>query len=334
VAVAFVTGATGQDGSYLCQALAATGWDVHALVRRMPDGSEDRGLADLLDWVPGLVVHEGDLVDFATVRRLVAEIEPVEIYNLAGISSVAYSWQDPVTTGIVSGVAVASVLQAAWALQEATGNAVRVLQPSSAEIFGEAEVSPQDELTPIRPRSPYGAAKAYAHHMVGVYRSRDLHASATILYNHESPRRPVTFVTRKITQGVARIAAGLDDSIALGTLDVSRDWGWAPDYVGAMIAAMRHPHADDFVVATGQAHTVAEFVRVAFERVGIDDWKRYVVTDPAFVRPVDASVQLGNAAKARRELGWAPSVAFEEIVHAMVDHDVAILAGNASVNPA
>ncbi len=226
----------------------------------------------------------------------------------------------------MSGVSVASVLDTAWRLQERTGRDVRVLQASSAEIFGQAEKAPQDESTPVRPRSPYGAAKAYGHHMVGIYRSRDLHACSVILYNHESPRRPLSFVTRKITHGVARIAAGLDDQLTLGSLDVVRDWGWAPDYVDAMIAAVRHPEPDDYVVATGQPHTVADFVEAAFARVGISDSARYVRTDPEFVRPADASVQLGDAGKARQVLGWRPTTDFVGVVDAMVDHDVALLA--------
>ncbi|QTE30242.1 GDP-mannose 4,6-dehydratase [Pengzhenrongella sicca] len=332
--IAFVTGATGQDGSYLCEALAREGAEVHALVRRGPGGAQDPGLDELLTWVPGLIVHEGDLADAATVDRLVAEIAPDEIYNLAGISSVAYSWAHPVTTGIVSGVAVASVLHSAWLLQERTGRTVRVLQASSAEIFGDAPESPQTEATPVRPRSPYGAAKAYAHHMVGVYRARELHASAAILYNHESPRRPEAFVTRKITRGAARIAAGLDTVLTLGTLDVTRDWGWAPDYVQAMTSIVRHEAADDFVIATGVGHTVADFVRVAFARVGIEDWQAHVRTDPAFVRPADAAIQLGDASKARRELGWSPSTAFEQIVASMVDHDVELIADGGRGTPA
>ncbi|MBB2922897.1 GDP-mannose 4,6-dehydratase [Cellulomonas cellasea] len=330
----FVTGATGQDGSYLCELLAREGHEVHALVRGGSEDEPDPGLADLLERVPGVVVHDGDLADTAGLAALVDGIEPDEVYNLAGISSVAYSWREPAATGLLSGVAVAAVLDAAWALQERTGRAVRVVQASSAEIFGDAEHAPQDESTPVRPTSPYGAAKAYAHHMVGIYRARGLHAASVILYNHESPRRPPTFVTRKITQGAARIAAGLDDVLTLGSLDVTRDWGWAPDYVDAMVAAARHDSAGDFVIATGVPHTVEDFVRLAFSRVGIEDWQARVRTDPAFVRPADASVQLGDASRARRELGWTPTTTFEQLVAAMVDHDVALLADGSDPSPA
>jgi GDPmannose 4,6-dehydratase len=324
VPVALVTGATGQDGSYLCELLAAEGTEVHALARPGSLDVDDAGRELLRASVADLVWHEADLADPVALAAVIADVAPDEVYNFAGVSSVAQSWQDPVTTGTVTGVAVASLLHAAWRLQEDSGRPVRVVQASSAEIFGDAP-APQTEATPIRPRSPYGAAKAYAHHMVDVFRARDLHAATVILYNHESPRRPTTFVTRKITHGVARIAAGLDRTLTLGSLDVTRDWGWAPDYVAAAVAAIRHERADDFVVATGVPHTVADFVRVAFAEVGIDDWQAHVTTDPAFVRPADAAVQLGDAGKAARELGWTPTVTFDGVVAAMVAHDVELL---------
>lgn len=323
---ALVTGATGQDGSYLCQRLAAEGTRVHAMVRAVSGPGRDPGLDDLLRWVPDVVVHEGDLADGPGVAALVEEIAPDEVYNLAGISSVAYSWQEPALTGLVSGVAVASVLEGALRVQRATGRPVRVVQASSAEIFGDATQVPQDEQTPVRPRSPYGAAKAYAHQMVGVARSQGLHASAVILYNHESPRRPLSFVTRKITHGVARIAAGLEETLTLGSTDVTRDWGWAPDYVEAMVLAARHTEPDDFVVATGEPHTVADFVQAAFERAGVADWRDRLRTDPAFVRPAESTVQLGDPGKARAVLGWEPTHRFGEVVAAMVDHDLELLA--------
>ncbi len=328
---ALVTGATGQDGSYLCESLASDGVEIHALIRPPVDGEPpEPGLAELVAAVPGVVLHEADLADDAELRRVVSSVAPDQIYNFAAISSVAASWEQPLVTGLVSGLSVATLLHAAWELGESTGRPVRFLQASSAEIFGDAEQVPQDESTPVRPRSPYGAAKAYAHHMVGVYRARGLHASTVILYNHESPRRPPVFVTRKITQGVARIAAGLDDTLTLGSLDVRRDWGWAPDYVAAALAAVRRDVGDDYVIASGTAHSVEEFVAAAFARVGIVDWRRYVRTDPAFVRPADVSLQVGNAAKARRLLGWQPTVDFDAIVAAMVDHDVELLRADAA----
>jgi GDPmannose 4,6-dehydratase len=315
---ALVTGATGQDGSYLVEQLLAEGTEVHALARDEDGAHGPAGLPD------GVHAHRGDLTDGPAMERLVAEVAPTEIYNLGGLSSVALSWQEPALTAQVSGVAVGHLLQAAFELQEGAGIPVRFVQASSAEIFGHAERVPQDEDTPIRPLTPYGAAKAYAHHLVGVYRARGLPASACILYNHESPRRPETFVTRKITAGAARIARGLEDGLAMGNLDARRDWGWAPDYVGAMVLAARADEPGDYVVATGVAHSVRDFVAAAFRAAGIQEWERHVTLDPRFARPSDAPEQLGDPSRAREMLGWSPSVDFEEIVRRMVEHDLAL----------
>ncbi len=317
---AFVTGITGQDGGYLTERLLAEGVTVHGLVH----GRDEQADA-LLERCPAAVLHEGDLTDTGRIGSLIAELTPDEVYNLGGISSVAFSWQQPVLTGQVSGLGAVAVLDACWRTQEQTGRPVRVLQASSAEIFGNPEQAPQNELTPLRPGTPYGAAKAYAHQMVSVFRSRGLAASAVILYNHESPRRPETFVTRKITAAAARIAAGRQESLSLGSLDVRRDWGWAPDYVEAMVRAVRHPQADDYVIATGESHTVAEFVAAAFDAAGVADWQSRVRVDPSFVRPVDVAEQRGDAAKARAVLGWAPTLDFAGIVAAMVEADLAAL---------
>jgi GDPmannose 4,6-dehydratase len=319
---AFVTGITGQDGGYLVEQLLAEGTEVHGMFR--PD--DDDAVRDLLSRAPGVVLHQGDLGDADRLGELVAVIEPDEIYNLGGISSVAYSWQEPVLTAQLSGVAAAAVLEAAWKLQENTGRRVAFLQPSSAEIFGYAAVSPQDESTPVRPVSPYGAAKAYAHHMARVYRGRGLHVATCIFFNHESPRRPPAFVTRKITAAAARIGSEGSGVIRLGNLDARRDWGWAPDYVDAMVRAVRHEIAGDFVVATGETHTVADFAEAALRRAGLgDDWREHVEVDAEFLRPVDAPTLVGDAGKARRELGWKPTVRFEELVGRMVDHDMDLL---------
>ncbi|MET3806923.1 GDPmannose 4,6-dehydratase [Nakamurella sp. UYEF19] len=316
----FITGLSGQDGGYLAEQLLAAGDEVHGLVREQdrPAPSSD-GTGPQLG---AAHLHIADLTDTPALTALIKEIAPDEIYNLAGISSVAKSWAEPVATGEVSGLAVAAVLQAAWELSEARGSSVRVVQAASAEIFGNPVISPQDESAPIAPVSPYGAAKAYAHHMVGVYRGRGLHAVSAILYNHESPRRPTAFVTRKITRTAALIARGEADELALGNLDARRDWGWAPDYVDAMVRAARHDVASDYVIATGVSHSVSEFVAAAFTHAGITDWERYVRVDPAFVRPVDAVELTGDSSRARAELGWAPTLAFDEIVAAMVDTDL------------
>jgi GDPmannose 4,6-dehydratase len=315
---ALVTGATGQDGSYLVERLVAEGAEVHALVRA-DDGAGAGALPT------GVQPHVGDLTDGEAMASLVAEVEPTEIYNLGGLSSVALSWEQPALTAEVTGVAPGHLLKAAYDLQERTGAEVRFVQASSAEIFGRTSGAPADEDTPIRPLTPYGAAKAYAHHVVGVYRARGLHASSCILFNHESPRRPETFVTRKITAGAARIARGQQDGLAMGNLDARRDWGWAPDYVEAMALAARADEGRDYVVATGVSHSVREFVAAAFRAAGIEDWERYVSLDPRFARPSDAPDLVGDAGRARNLLGWSPSMTFEEIVARMVRHDLDLL---------
>ncbi|WP_426592764.1 GDP-mannose 4,6-dehydratase [Cellulomonas sp. McL0617] len=319
---AFVTGISGQDGTILAAALAADGIEVHGLVRSADEEAQQRTVLPA-----GVVLHLGELTDRARVGELVDSVRPDEIYNLAGISSVAYSWEHPTVTGEVSGLAAVGVFEAAWSLQERTGRAVRVLQASSAEIFGRPDRTPQDEGTTVRPISPYGAAKAYAHQMAGIFRGRGLHVATTILYNHESPLRPTTFVTRKITAAAARIAHEGGGTLSLGSTAVRRDWGWAPDYVDAMTRALRHTTADDFVVATGVTHTVAEFVETAMRHAGVADWEAHVETDEGLVRPADAAEQIGDATKAHEVLGWRPTVTFDELVGRMVDHDLAIVRG-------
>ena len=321
--VALVTGITGQDGSYLLERLLADGVEVHGMVRAGDDLPPQ-----VRDALPQIELHSGDLADEQSLAVLVRKVAPDEVYNLAGISSVAWSWREPAMTGAVSGVAVAHLLEAAWQLQESRGRRVSFVQASSAEIFGQPTTSPQDEFTAIAPTNPYGAAKAYGHHMVGIYRSRGLAASSCILFNHESPRRPPTFVTRKITQAAARIARDGGGKIRLGNLEVRRDWGWAPDYVDALVSAARHASGDDFVIATGHTHSVAEFAAAALARVGITDWEKWVETDQQFVRPVDATELAGDASKARHDLGWQPTIDFAGLVDAMVDHDLALVAAS------
>lgn len=314
---ALVTGATGQDGSYLCERLLDEGTAVHALYH-----AESGPSLDSLPWAERVAWHHGDLADTGGVRGLVAELAPDEIYNLGGISSVALSWREPLLTAEVTGLGAAGLYDAAWHAQEESGRAVRVLQASSSEIFGSPAASPQDEDTPLRPVTPYGAAKAFAHHLATAYRERGLGVSACILYNHESPRRPDTFVTRKITRGAAAIALGVADDLALGNLDVVRDWGWAPDYVDAMVRANRAESAGDYVVATGIGHSVRDFVAAAFRAAGITDWEPYVRIDPAFLRPTDPATLVGDASRALDRLGWAPTVSFDQLVSAMVAADL------------
>lgn len=322
MSIALITGITGQDGSLLAERLVAEGAEVHGLVR-----SGDAGRELLIRRVPKVILHDGDLAEPDSLRELVLRLAPDEIYNLGGISSVAQSWELPVLTAQVTGLAAVALLDAAWRLQQETGRAVRFLQASSAEIFGTAPQSPQTEQTPIRPLSPYGAAKALAHHAVGVYRARGLAASTCILFNHESVLRPEQFVTRKITRAAAAIAAGRQDHLSLGSLDVRRDWGWAPDYVEAMMLAIRHDPADDYVVATGVSHSIAEFVAAAFQRAGIPDWQQRVRLDPSFVRPTEVTEQVGDATRARTVLGWQPRVGFDEFVGLMVEHDMQAAGG-------
>lgn len=314
-----VTGVTGQDGGYLAERLVAEGSEVHGLVH-----AGDPQAAALLARLPQVRLHDGDLTDTASLERVVADVAPDEVYNLAGVSSVARSWAEPVLTADVTALGVARLLE----VLARSGREVRFVQASSAEVFGDAQVAPQDERTPLQPTSPYGVSKAFAHQLVGLYRGQGMHAVSLILYNHESPRRPLSFVTRKITHTVARIAQGLEDRLVLGNLEARRDWGWAPDYVDAMLRAARADAPQDFVIATGEAHSVEEFALAAFARAGVEP---RIEVDPAFARPADPALLVGDATRARTVLGWAPTVGFVELVGRMVDADLAaVTAGNAS----
>lgn len=306
---AFITGIGGQDGTYLAERLLADGLEVHALALDA-DGHPAH-------CPEAVVLHRGDLADVDGTRRLLLDVAPGEVYNLAAISSVAQSWDEPDLTARVNGQAAVALMESARQV-----GGVRFVQASSAEIFGEPAESPQTEATAVRPVNPYGAAKAYAHLAAGVLRQRDEHVSSVVLYNHESPRRPERFVTRKITSTVAAIARGDADRLALGNLEARRDWGWAPDYVDAMVRAARAEAPGDYVVATGVAHSVRELVAAAFDAAGIDDWEPLVHQDPAFFRPADPTELVGDASRAREVLGWAPTVGFEEIVRRMVEADL------------
>jgi GDPmannose 4,6-dehydratase len=318
VPTALITGIAGQDGAYLACLLREKGYHVVGLVQ--PGTVIDPPVARLLGETE--LMH-GDLRDGLSLRDAVAASDPDEVYNLAGISSVALSWNEPERTADVNAIGVLRLVRALVAHSARTGRMPRLLQASSAEIFGHAEVSPQDESTPLRPRNPYAVSKAFAHEIVATYRQGSgLAASTVILYNHESPLRPPTFVSRKITRTVAEIALGRTDRLVLGDLDAQRDWGHAVDYARAMWLALQHDEPGDYVVATGQVHSVREFAAAAFAVVGITDWQSHVSTDQEFVRPTEAGLLVGDANRARKVLGWAPEVDFAGLVSAMVQFDL------------
>lgn len=319
---ALISGIAGQDGSYLSETLRKRGWDVYGILR--PGGNQCQSWtgADSPTFI------ERDLMDSEGIAEIVRDVSPDFIFHLGGISSVWQSWQDPTAVTKINAVSGVSLLDASMKLQERTGKVVTFVNASSAEIFGEAIEAPQSEETPLAPVSPYGASKALVHSLVQSFRSRGLAASNAILYNHESPRRPPAFVTRKITRAVAQISLGQLDSITLGNIEARRDWGWAPDYVDCIERIALAPFSDDYVVATGTSHSVAEFVSAAFACVGVDDWEKYVLVDDALQRPSDAVEMIGNSAKAESKLGWKATKSFEEIVESMVQHDIAWLSEN------
>lgn len=278
---------------------------------------------ELLALVPSAILHEGNLASFDDVQRVVNDSAPDEIYHLAAASSVTGSWENPVTTTDLNGTGSVRVLDAAKRFGERSGTAPRVLLASTAEMFGQPEASPQNEHTPIQPVSPYGAVKAFAHNMAHIFRSQGMFASTVILYNHESPRRPDTFVTRKITKAAARIANGSGERLTLGNIAARRDWGFAGDYVRAMRLAVQAEQPDDYVVATGVAHSIEDFVAAAFNAAGIADWQRHVEVDADLLRQSDPASLVGDAAKAREILGWVPAVSFDGLVKMMVESDLA-----------
>ena len=311
--VALVTGVTGQDGHYLSRRLLDEGYAVHGVV------SPTRGAVGLAEQVSP---HSTDLTDARAVASLLDRITPDLVFHLAAISSVAASWDDPVASTAVNSLSTAALLDGCLRVQDRTGHRVTVVNASSCEIFAGADDSPQTEVTPIQPISPYGAAKAMGHMLCQVYRAKGLEATNAILYNHESPIRPERFVTRKITKAVAAIAAGRQDRLVVGDLGITRDWGWAPDYVDAMYRMALHGKGDDFVVATGEAHSIADFVGAAFAAAGITDWADLVDTDPALLRPADRPSMVGDAGKAAAILDWRPTKTFPDIVAAMVVSDL------------
>ena len=313
VKTALITGITGQDGSYLAELLLAKKYEVYGIVRRLSTPNISR-IENIVDKVTLL---EGDLTDQSSLNIAMRTAQPDEVYNLAAQSFVATSWNQPVLTGDVTGLGVVRLLEA---VRHFCPDA-KVYQASSSEMFG-AVPAPQNEETPFKPRSPYGVAKVYGYHATVNYReSYNMFCCNGICFNHESPRRGIEFVTRKITDGVARIYHGLAKELRLGNLDAKRDWGFAKDYCIAMYLMLQQKESDDYVIATGQSHSVREFVELAFKEVGLN-YKDYVMVDKQFYRPVDVNVLQGDASKAKKVLGWSPKTSFEELVQMMVREDV------------
>ena len=322
---AFITGITGQDGSYLAELLLDKGYQVVGGVRRASTTNYWR-IEHLLDRI---TLKPADLLDQLSLIRVIEDVKPDEIYNLAAMSFVPASWDQPMLTGEFNAQGVTRVLEAVRHVNPR----IRLYQASSSEMYGKVREVPQTELTPFYPRSPYGVSKVYAHYITVNYReSYDLYAVSGILFNHESPRRGLEFVTRKVTDGVARIKLGLAESLSLGNLDAKRDWGFAGDYVRAMWMMLQQDRADDFVIATGESHSVRDLVEIAFGHVGLD-WQKYVRLDPKFLRPAEVDHLIGDASKARATLGWTPDVDFSRLVTMMVDADLARLTA-ASGTPA
>jgi GDPmannose 4,6-dehydratase len=315
---ALITGITGQDGSFLADLLLEKGYEVHGMVRRSSTETFQR-LQHIRD---DITLHTGDLLDQRSLTDVLRETTPHEIYNLAAMSFVAASWTQPVLTAEFTGTGVTRMLEA---MREAAPDS-RFYQASSSEMFGKVLEVPQTESTPFYPRSPYGVAKAYGHFITVNYReSYDLFACSGILFNHESERRGLEFVTRKVTHGAAAIKLGMQTELALGNLDAERDWGYAKDYVEAMWLMLQQDEPDDFVIATNEAHSVRELVEISFERCGLDS-KEYVKIDPRFYRPAEVDHLIGDYGKAKEKLGWEPKTSFEDLVKLMVDADLELLA--------
>ena len=327
---ALITGITGQDGMYLAEHLLGQGYTVWGLIRGQNNPKRERVEAA----IPAVELVEGDLCDQGSLISAVQRVQPDEVYNLAAISFVPLSWNQAELTGATTGLGVLRMLEAIRIVEGVTPSAagpragrIRFYQASTSEMFGKVRETPQNEHTPFYPRSPYGVSKVYGHYITVNYReSHGMHASSGILFNHESPRRGLEFVSRKITNGAARIKLGKQRELLLGNLDARRDWGFAGDYVRAMRLMLQQPEPDDYVVGTGETHSVQEFVAIAFGHVGLD-WREYVKVDQRFVRPAEVDQLTADSAKARRVLGWAPETTFEQLVSLMVEADLAFEAG-------
>jgi GDPmannose 4,6-dehydratase len=321
---ALITGITGQDGRFLADLLHSKGYQIFGLLK----GQANPKAAVVRQDHPYVELVEGDLTDLPSLVRAVEYAKPDEVYNLGAISFVAMSFQQAELTANITGTGVLRILEAIRMVGGPTNNPIRFYQASSSEMFGKVRETPQTERTPFYPRSPYGCAKVYGHDITVNYReSYDMYACSGILFNHESERRGLEFVTRKITNAVARIKLGLQDQLVLGNLDPRRDWGYAGDYVEAMWLMLQQDQPDDYVVATGETHEVREFVGKAFAHAGIDDWERYVASDPRFLRPAEVDLLVGDATKAETKLGWRRKVSFDELVARMVDYDLAVESG-------
>ncbi|KQR24023.1 GDP-mannose 4,6 dehydratase [Agreia sp. Leaf335] len=317
---ALISGITGQDGLYLAELLLRKGYEVFGLMRGQ--NNPKRELVETT--VPGVKILTGDLTDLSSLLRALQSSQPDEFYNLGAISFVAYSWENAHLTSEVTGMGVLNALEAVRLYSNDDPRKVRFYQASSSEMFGKVQTVPQNEDTLLWPRSPYGVAKVYGHYMTINYReSYGMHASSGILFNHESPRRGPEFVTRKVTQAVARISLGLQQDITLGNLDARRDWGFAGDYVDAMWRMLQQDEADDYVISTNETHEIRELLELAFKAVNIDDWVPYVKQDPRFMRPAEVDLLIGDSTKARTVLGWEPKVDFPSLVTMMVHNDVA-----------
>ena len=326
---AFITGVTGQDGQHLAEFLHGKGYQVFGMVK-----GQNNPKADLLrDHFPYVEIVPGDLADLPSLVKAMEVAQPDEVYNLAAISFVALSWNQAELTANLTGTGVLRMLEAVRMVGGATDNKIRFYQASSSEMFGKVRETPQTERTPFHPRSPYGCAKVFGHDITVNYReSYGLWACSGILFNHEGPRRGVEFVTRKVTNAAARIKLGLQNELVMGNLDAKRDWGYAGDYVKAMWMMLQQDEPDDYVIATGETHTIEELVERAFAEVGIDDWQKYVRQDPKFFRPAEVDLLIGDATKARTKLGWKPEVDFPTLVKMMVRNDLNLEATRAGID--
>ncbi len=321
MARALVTGITGQDGLYLGELLLSKGYEVFGLVR----GQSNPKISVVEKTLPGVELLHGDLTDLPSLIGAVEIAQPDEVYNLGAMSFVGVSWNQAELTGETTGLGVLRILEAIRIVTSGQMDRIRFYQASSSEMFGLAREVPQTERTPFHPRSPYGVAKTFGHYITLNYReSYGAFACSGMLFNHESPRRGYEFVTRKITRAAARIKLGLQDTLALGNLEARRDWGFAGDYVDAMWLMLQQDAPDDYVIATGESHSIRDLLDVAFAYIGIDHWSNYVEEDPRFLRPAEIDFLVGDASKAREKLGWKPTVGFETLIRMMVDHDLGV----------